>query len=239
MARATLDRALPRSVAWRGTSVRIAKLVVAGSLIVVLGACSSSSTPAPAGGGGGGTSGGGSGAGVGASVAATSDTSGGGAGVSSAAGGGTGGGTTDTTGLDATPTAKMCALLSTDEAQTILGKTLSQPPDGLSMAGLGTNCIYQTDANMTDGTYIKVEINTLPYTGNVGLLFFGAQPTTFSVGGFDASGIDKGTGGSLQGVMTVKLSGGAKDPSMVIQAPTLDAAKAVAEKVLGRLNTLH
>jgi hypothetical protein len=132
----------------------------------------------------------------------------------------------------------MCALLSTDEAQSILGKSLAQPPDGLSMAGLGTNCIYQADANMTDGTYIKVEINTLPYTGNVGLLFFGAQPKTFTVGGFDASGIDKGDGGSLQGVIAVKLSDGAKDPSMVIDAPTLDGAKAVAEKVLGRLNTL-
>jgi len=196
--------------------VRIARLVAAGSLIVVLAACSSSSTPAPAGGGGGGTSGGGSGAGAGGGGAASADT----------------------TGLDATSTAKMCALLSTDEAQSILGKSLAQPPDGLSMAGLGTNCIYQADANMTDGTYIKVEINTLPYTGNVGLLFFGAQPKTFTVGGFDASGIDKGDGGSLQGVIAVKLSDGAKDPSMVIDAPTLDGAKAVAEKVLGRLNTL-
>jgi hypothetical protein len=228
--------------------VRIARLVAAGSLIVVLAGCSSSSTPAPgAGVGGGGTSGGGTGAGSGAggggaaSAAATSDTSGG-AGASSAAGGGTGGaggGTTiGSTGLDATSTAKMCALLSTDEAQSILGKTLEEPPNGLSLAGLGTNCIYQTDSNMTDGTYIKVEINTLPYTSQTGFLFFGAQPKTFSVGGFDAGGIDKGDGGSLQGVIAVKLSDGAKDPSMVIQAPTLDAAKAVAEKVLGRVNTL-
>ena len=129
----------------------------------------------------------------------------------------------------------MCTLLSTDEAKALLGKDLSEAPNGVYFSGLGTNCIYQDEASMAPGTFIKVEINPVSYATNAGLLTLGGGTTsTITVAGLEATAVDVG-GIHTDAGLVVKLSDGSTGPSMLIQAPTLDIAKAVAEKVIPRL----
>ena len=129
----------------------------------------------------------------------------------------------------------MCTLLTADEAKALLGKDLSEPPNGAYLNGLGTNCIYQDDPTMAPGTFIKVEINPVSYQTNVGLLTLGGGAgSTVAIAGLEATGVDVG-GIHTDAGLVVKLSDGGAAPSMLIQAPTLDMAKAVAEKVIPRL----
>jgi hypothetical protein len=151
---------------------------------------------------------------------------------------GVGGSTVDVAGMAEAATTKMCALLTADEAKGILGKDLVNTPNGMVFGGLGTNCIWQTDDTMAPGTFIKVEINPFPVKTNTDLLTLGgAQAVSVSVAGFDALGVDVG-GLQKDASLVVRLADPGKPPSMLIQAPTLAMAKAVAEKVLGRLNSL-
>jgi hypothetical protein len=200
--------------------MRLLRLVALVSLAVSLAACAATPTTPPT-------------TGVGGTPSAPS---GGGASVSASAGAG-GGTAGDITGLALTPTVKMCTLLTTDEAKGIVGKDIKGTPGGILIAGLGTNCIWQTDDTMAPGTFIKVEINPVTYKANTDIMTLGGSSATqFTVGGFDASGVDVG-GIEKDASMVIKLDP-VKAVSMLIQAPTLDMAKAVADKVLGRLATL-
>jgi hypothetical protein len=151
---------------------------------------------------------------------------------------GTSGSTVDVAGMAEAATAKMCALLSGDEAREILGRDLVDTPNGTVFTGLGTNCNWRADDTMAPGTFIKVEINPFPVKANIDILTLGgAAATPVSVAGFDALGVDIG-GLQKDASLVVRLADPAKPPSMLIQAPTLAQAKAVAEKVLGRLSSL-
>lgn len=150
---------------------------------------------------------------------------------------GTGGKTVDATGLAQAGTAKVCALLSGDEAKQILGKDLVGTPDG-TVTNLGTNCSWRSDDTMAPGTFLKVEINPFPVKTNIDLLTLGgAAAAPVSVAGFDALGVDVG-GLQRDASLVVRLADPGKPPSMLIQAPTLAQARTVAEKVLGRLGSL-
>lgn len=212
--------------------MRLARLVVLGSLAVSLVACSGSASTSPGAGGGASAP-----AGGGASVPA----GGGGASPSAGAsapvnGGGTAAG--DLSTLAEASTAKMCALLSTDEAKEIIGKAIATTPDGMSLQGLGTNCIYETEAGMADGTWIKVEIDGVSFKANSALLTLGGGTATqTSVAGFDATAVDVTTTQKTASLL-IRLTDPDKPPSMLIQAPTVAMAKAVAAIVLPRLDTL-
>jgi hypothetical protein len=144
----------------------------------------------------------------------------------------------DPTGLDRTPAAKMCALLRADEATAILGTTVAVTPTGTLLSGLGTNCVYQTGSAMAPGTFIKVEIDPISYRSNAGIMTLAGAPSSqIVVGGFDATALDVSKL-QVDAALVVRLADPDKAPSMLIQAPTLDAAKAAAEKILGRLDTL-
>jgi hypothetical protein len=144
----------------------------------------------------------------------------------------------DATGLDTTPAAKMCGLLRADEATAILGTTVAVTPTGTLLSGLGTNCVYQTGSAMAPGTFIKVEIDPISYRSNVGIVTLGGAPSSqIVVLGFDATALDVSKL-QVDAALVVRLTDPDKSPSMLIQAPTLDAAKAAAEKILGRLDTL-
>ena len=201
--------------------MRFVKLVALGSLALSLAACGATATTAP-------------GAAGSASPPASALSS------ASAAAGSPGSGSSasagDITGLALTPTAKMCALLTTDEAKSIIGKDIAIPPSGVLFQGLGSNCIWQTDDTMAPATFIKVEINPISYKANTDLVTLGSAATQITVGGFDATAVDVG-GFQKDASLVVKLDP-VKAVSMLIQAPTLDMAKAVAEKVLVRLATL-
>lgn len=212
--------------------MRLAKLVAIGAMAIGVIGCSSAATAAPQGGGIGSpasTTAASIPPSVPASVAASA--------TASATTGG-GGATGDLSALATAPTAKVCALLSTDEAKTLLGKPIAVAPNGMSLKGLGTNCFYQVDSSMDDGTYIKVEIDAVSYKANLSLLALGGGPTaTLTVGGFTATSIDLG-GTGKQATIVIALGDPASPPSVVIQAPTVDMAKSVAEKILGRLDSL-
>jgi len=151
---------------------------------------------------------------------------------------GVGGKTVGVSGLVDVATAKMCALLTGDEAKQILGKDLVAAPDGTVVAGLGTNCSWRSDDTMAPGTFIKVEINQIPVKTNIDLLTLGgAAAVPVSVAGFDALGVDVG-GLQKDASLVVRLADPAKPPSMLIQAPTLAQARTVAEMVLSRLDSL-
>ncbi len=209
--------------------MRLSRIIGLGAIVVALAACGATATQAP-GGGADAT------APVG-SAAPPSAASGGGA---ASAPPDASGSTIDAGGgLAETPTAKMCTLLSAAEAKTLLGKDLSEPPNGVLFKGLGTNCIYQDEGTMAPGTFIKVEINPISYKTNVGLITLGGGSSgTTTVGGLEATTVDVG-GIHTDASLMIKLSDGSKGPSMLIQAPTLDIAKAVAEKVIPRLATLQ
>lgn len=150
---------------------------------------------------------------------------------------GTGGKTVDATGLAEAATAKMCGLLTGNEAKQILGKDLVGTPDGTA-TNLGTNCGWRSDDTMAPGTFIKVEINPFPVKTNIDLLTLGgAAAVPVTVAGFDALGVDVG-GLQRDASLVIRLADPAKPPSMLIQAPTLAQARTVAEKVLGRLGSL-
>jgi hypothetical protein len=199
--------------------MRLPKLVALGVLAVSLAACGATATNAP---------------GVGADATAPTPvpTSGG---ASAPAGGG--GNAGDVTGLPGTATAKMCGLLSSDEAKGIIGKDIAVPPNGVLFKGLGTNCIWQTDDTMAPGTFIKVEINPVTYKTNAGLItLLGSASSQITVAGLDATAVDVG-GLQKDASLVIRLSGD-NPVSMLIQAPTLAMARAVAEKVIPRLVTL-
>jgi hypothetical protein len=206
--------------------MRFVKLVALGSLAFSLAACGATATTAP---------------GVAGSASAPASAPASALPSASAAGGSSGSGSSgsagDITGLALTPTAKMCALLTTDEAKSIIGKDLVGAPNGEVFQGLGTNCIWQIDDTMAPATFIKVEINPISFKANTDLVTLGGTASTqISIGGFDATAVDIG-GFQKDASLVVKLDPD-KAVSMLIQAPTLDMAKAVAEKVLGRLATL-
>lgn len=209
--------------------MRLRHLVALGSLAVSIAACSGTATTAPGAGGGASPSTAPASAGDTASAAPAGDTS------SPATGGGDAG---DVSNLANATTAQMCALLTTDEAKAVIGKPISIAPNGMAIKGLGTNCIYQTDDTMGDGTFIKVEIGGVSYKADVSLLGIGGgAATTTTVGGLDATAIDV-TATVKEADLVIRLTDASKPPSLLIQAPTVDMAKAVAEKVIPRLTTL-
>jgi hypothetical protein len=220
--------------------MRLRKLIALGSLVVSLAACSGAATTAPGGAGGGGASAsaapaGGAG-GASPSTPAGGATSSPGAAATPASGGG--GNAGDVTNFAAATTKQMCALLTTDEAKAIIGKAISVAPNGMAIKGLGTNCIYQIDDTMKDGTFIKVEIGGISYKADVGLLGIGGgAATTTTVGGLDATAIAP-TAKLANATLIIRLTDPTKPPSLLIQAPTVDMARAVAEKVIPRLSTL-
>jgi hypothetical protein len=204
-------------------AVRLLRFIALGALTATLAACGATASLAP-----------GAGADSTAQLPSSAPTSAGGGAASEPP---AGSGSTAAGGLADTSTAKMCTLLSADEAKALLGKDLSEPPNGVLFKGLGTNCIYQDDATMAPGTFIKVEINPVSYKANVSLITLGGSSSTVTVGGLEATAVDVG-GIHTDASLVVKLTDGTTGPSMLIQAPTLDIAKAVAEKVLPRLATL-
>jgi hypothetical protein len=203
----------------------VTRLIALGSLAVTLAACGATASLAP-------------GAGADSTAPLPSAAPASAAGGASASAAPAGSGSTIGGGLADTPTAKMCTLLSADEAKALLGKDLSEAPNGVYFKGLGTNCIYQDEGTMAPATFIKVEINPVSYKTNAGLLTLGGgTSSTVTVGGLEATAVDVG-GIHTDAGLVIKLSDGSAGPSMLIQAPTLDIAKAVAEKVIPRLATL-
>lgn len=143
-------------------------------------------------------------------------------------------GAIDTAKLPTLEPAVVCSLLTADEAEAVLGAALAKAPDGLSLAGLGTNCIYQTGESRERGTYIKVEFNTFGFEASKGLIGSGAQALT--VAGLPAVAAEadpSATAGDAR--MVVQLSSAPTDPALWIEAPTVAAARTVAEAVVPRL----
>ena len=203
--------------------MRLLRLVALGSLVVLLVACAGTATTAPGGGASQPTNG------------ASAPASGGGSLPVPAGGGGT---DPALAALAQASTAKMCALLTTDEAKAIIGKPIALEPNGMSLVGLGTNCIYETESGMADGTWIKIEIAAVSYTTNGALINLAGSPSSqTTVGGHDATAIEPTTKLN-EASLLIRLTDPTKAPSMLIQAPTVAMAKAVAEKVLPRLDTL-
>jgi hypothetical protein len=212
--------------------MRVLKLIAVGSVAVVLAACIGTPTTSPVGAGSASAP-----ASAAASTEASPSTSATAGGAASASAGGSGGASGDITGLALAPTPKMCALLSIDEAKAIIGKDITGTPNGMVFSGLGTNCIWQTGDIMAPATFIKVEINPVTYKANTDIVTLAGQASTqITVAGFEATAVDVG-GLEKDASLVIKLDP-VKPVSMLIQAPTLDMAKAVAEKGLGRLATL-
>lgn len=204
--------------------MRLLRLVVLGWLAVSVAACAATATTPPGGGA----------ASVPASIAPSSPL-GGGAASAAPAGAGADSALIAMAGAS---TAKMCALLTTDEAKAIIGKAIALAPDGMSVGGLGTNCIYETEAGMGDGTWIKIEVAAVSFKTNAALVNLGGSPASqVTVGGHDALAIEP-TSKMNQASLLIRLTDPAKAPSLLVQAPTIAMARAVAEKILPRLDTL-
>lgn len=144
------------------------------------------------------------------------------------------GGAIDASRLPTLEPDAVCSLLTEDEAARILGKPLAKAPDGSSLEGLGTNCIYQTGESRERGTYIKVEFNTFGFEAQNGLIGAGARSLT--VAGLPAVGAEADPSATFGDArISVQVSPAPTDLALWIEAPTLTAAQAVAESVISRL----
>lgn len=151
-----------------------------------------------------------------------------------------GGATIDSSSLPKLKPEAVCSLLTADEAAALLGKPLAQAPKGVFAAGLGTNCIYQTNDSMSRGTYIKVEFNTFGTKAQQSLITAGGRSQTLTVAGFHATAAEPDPTATVgEASMSVQLSAGPKDPALWIEAPSVAAAQKVAEAVLPRISSVH
>lgn len=145
------------------------------------------------------------------------------------------GGAIDASRLPTLEPAVVCSLLTEAEAADVLGKPLHKTPDGSSLEGMGTNCIYQTGESRERGTYIKVEFNTFGFEVQNGLIGAGAQ--SLMIAGLPAVGAEADPSTTFGDArISVQVSSAPTDPALWIEAPTLAAAQAVAESVLSRLD---
>jgi len=202
-------------------------LAVTCMLAVLVAACSSGGS-----GGGGGTTGPAAGTPAGATQApAGGDTYGGGS------GGGLGG--VDPAGLATLSSEKVCTLLSADEAGAILGSAVDGAPSGMTIPDLGTNCIY-TGGGDSPAT-IKVEFNTLGYKTQADIFRTQDRSTALTVAGRQAFGVESPndpTSFFNQAQLVVSLADDSTATALYVEAPTLDKAKQVAEKVVPRIGGL-
>jgi hypothetical protein len=206
-------------------------LVVAAMAAVVVGCGGGGATQAPGGGGGGGPT---QAPGAQATPAPSTGSSGGG-------GGGGGGGSlggVDPAGLAKVPTAKVCTLLSRAEAGAILGGSVDDDPSGMTLDGLGTNCLYYSGG--VGGPSIKIEFNTLGYDAEVKLLAFGGDSQQLTVAGRPAVALPKKDPNSFLGAqLEVSLVDDPKAIGLYVEAPTVDMAVKAAETVLPRISGLQ
>jgi hypothetical protein len=149
------------------------------------------------------------------------------------AGGGGGLGGVDPAGLAKLPSAKVCTLLSADEAASILGEAVGAP-GGMLMEGLGTNCIYMA----ASGALIKIEFNTLGWKSSTDLMGL-MSPQSFTIAGRPAMGVESaGPSATIKAQLDVSLSDDPNAVCLYVEAPTLAMAKQVAEKVVPRIASL-
>ncbi|HEX7491642.1 MAG TPA: hypothetical protein VF337_08070 [Candidatus Limnocylindrales bacterium] len=131
-----------------------------------------------------------------------------------------GGGLVDPAGLTTLTHEKVCTLLTSDEAATILGKTIDGPATGMLIKNLGTNCLYTSVAAADGGTdLLKIE---------------------FNVSGYEKSGLDTPADPKafVKAQLYVSLGDDPNSVALFVEAPTLDMAKKVAETVIPRIATL-
>jgi hypothetical protein len=144
------------------------------------------------------------------------------------------------TTLAALSSVQMCSLMTASEAAALLGQPLEESPSGVADGSQHTDCIYQTAAIVVPGTYIKVEINRLGFSGQATLVNLHRGAHTLRVGGFQAIGADAQTDPLVEeAVLSVKLAKEARDPALWIEAPTSAIAQQAAVLMLPRLALLH
>jgi hypothetical protein len=134
-------------------------------------------------------------------------------------------------------TESMCALIPRAETEAIVGP-LGEFGGNL-LEGLGTNCYYTE----LDGFKViaKVEFNVFTWAMTTDTAGLGpaTQPSTpCTVGGRDAtcaeSYLDTAADYTFDATINIKV-GGDDDPTMVVTAPKLDQATAIAELALSKL----
>ena len=134
----------------------------------------------------------------------------------------------------------MCTLLTVDEATAHPRQGRRGDPErDRCSSGLGTNCIYQTDPTRWRPARSSRSRSTRSPTRRTSALLTLRGGTSSQIAS-SASTPPRVDVGELQNdaALVIRLTDPDKPPSMLIQAPTLDMAKAVAEKILGRLDTL-
>jgi hypothetical protein len=135
---------------------------------------------------------------------------------------------------------QVCALMTAAEAVALLGSPLEQTPSGQAAGGQDTDCVYQDAEIVVAGTYIKVEINRLGFSGQATLINLHRGAHTLKVGGFEAIGADAQKDPVIEeAVLSVKLAKEAKDPALWIEAPTSAIAEQAAVLILSRLAAPH
>lgn len=135
---------------------------------------------------------------------------------------------------------QVCALMTATEATTLLGSPLQQMPSGQAAGGQDTDCVYQDAEVVVAGSYIKVEINRLGFSGQATLINLHRGAHTLKVGGFEAIGADAQKDPVIEeAVLSIKLAKEVKDPALWIEAPTSTIAEQAAVLILARLAAVH
>jgi hypothetical protein len=149
-------------------------------------------------------------------------------------GGGGEGSIIDPQGLTRLPSDKVCALLSSREAGTILGEAVAGTPAGMLVEGLGTNCIYTT----ASGAEIKIEFNIAGYKAQVALIGIGGSaPSSLTVADHQAVGVEAPSDPNafIKAQLAVNLGTDPNNVALYVEAPTLAKAQQVAEMVVPRI----
>lgn len=135
---------------------------------------------------------------------------------------------------------QMCSLMTAAEAASLIGQPLEEKPSGFADGSQDTDCVYKSTAVVVAGTYIKVEINRLGFSGQATLVNLHRGAHTLRVGGFQAIGADAQQDPLVEeAVLSVKLAKEGGDPALWIEAPTSAIAQQAAVLILPRLAVLH
>ncbi len=141
--------------------------------------------------------------------------------------------------LSSLTAAQACALLSPAEASMALGNPLIGRPAGVSVPGIDAGCTYGDATAALPGTYIRLDISAMGFSGEAIMVNLHRGAHTLRVGGFEAIGADAETDPAIENaVLSIKLAKTTSDPALWIEAPTSVIAQRVAEIVLPRLAAL-
>ncbi len=146
------------------------------------------------------------------------------------------------TELTRLPEQELCSLVSATRVEALTGRTPSLPPDYTTLGSFGSNCIYYDSVSFEIA--VRLEIGVLSYVELEQIWVFDDEITTTRAIPYTRCRIAAKpaicaepyeTGDLPFGATVLVQLGAPTDPALLVEAPTTDAAIAVAEEAHANL----